>query len=392
MKILFNIIVYMTLVCLNNYLFACTIFTSASNDVVLAGNNEDMCTTNTIIHLIPPSQDNYGRILWGFKGEGNYQGGMNEYGLFFDGAGTPKVEMAYKWDLPKYNGDYVMQGALEQCKTVEEALEFIKNYKMPYLQHCHILLADATGDAVLIEWGNNKLNFLRKADKNFLIATNFNITETTDPEDECYRYLTVQNMLDNSEPNIELYKNILSLTHVEGKYPTVYSTICDLKNQKVYLYNFHNYSFCKELDLNEELAKGEKQYMIRSFFPVSTSELMFRMMNDCIDDFENVPTSLITFKINLKKPFEEEKLFINGSAKELGDWDEPGIELERINNNTFEKTIPFKEGKMFDFSISALNDKYFLFDSNNELLKEKTVEAKTDTTVIINISDWKLKE
>jgi len=233
-------IILLTLLGFNQPTNACTIFTSSSNKAVLAGNNEDMCTTNTLIHIFPSTQDSYGRILWGFKGEENYQGGMNEYGLFFDGAGTPKVEMAYKWDLPKYNGDYVMQGALEQCKTVEEALVFIKNYKMPYLQYCHILLADATGNAVIVEWGDNKMNFIRKGESNYLVATNFNITETANPTDECFRYATVEKMLKNNEPTVELFKNALSLTHVEGKYPTVYSNVCDLKNQKLYLYNFHN--------------------------------------------------------------------------------------------------------------------------------------------------------
>jgi choloylglycine hydrolase len=90
----------------------------------------------------------------------NYQGGINEHGLFYDGAGTPPVEMS-EWHLPKYEGNYVMEGALENCKTVDETLMFIKNYKMPYLKYCHILVADANGNAAIIEWGNNKLNFIK---------------------------------------------------------------------------------------------------------------------------------------------------------------------------------------------------------------------------------------
>jgi hypothetical protein len=349
-----------------------------------------MCTTNTIIQLIPSSENNYGRILWGFKGDENYQGGMNQYGLFFDGAGTPPVKMT-EWNMPEFKDGYIFETVLEKCKTVQEAIDFISPYSLPYLKFCHILLADASGDAVIVEWGNNKLNFIRKGDKNFLIATNFNITESKNPEKECQRYSTAQRMLSQSEPTVELFKNILSLTHVEGKYLTVYSTICDLKNKKIYLYNFHNYSFCKEIDLNKELLKGEKQYMIRSFFPVSTSELMFRMMNDCIDNFKNVPTRKVTFKINLNKPLDEDSIFIRGSAKELGDWDEPGIELDRINNNKFEKTISFKEGKMFDFSISGINDDFIFFDHNMEAIRETTMEIKTDTVVSITINDWEKK-
>ncbi len=372
-------------------IFGCTIFTSSSENIVLAGNNEDMCTTNTLIHLIPSSDENYGRILWGFKGDENYQGGMNQYGLFFDGAGTPPVEMT-GWNKPEFGNRYIFEAVLEKCKTVQEAIDFVSQYSLPYLEFCHVLVADASGDAVIFEWGNNKLNYLRKSDKNFLIATNFNITESANPGKECHRYSTVQNMLNQSEPSVELFRKILSLTHAEGKYPTVYSNVCDLKNQKIYLYNFHNYSFCKEIDLNEELSKGEKQYMIRSFFPESTSELMFRMMNDCIDNFENVPLKQITFKVNFKKPFTEERLFIQGNAKELGEWDNPGVELEKINNLIFEKTILFKEGKLFNFSISTLNNKYELLDSRMFPIEETTVKVKTDTTVKVYINDWRQKQ
>ena len=209
----------------------------------------------------------------------------------------------------------------QALKASEEAIKLISQYSFPYLKFCHILIADASGDAAVVEWGNNKLNFIRKGEKNYLTATNFNITETANPADECFRYSTAEKMLKKSEPSVELFKNILSLTHVEGKYPTVYSNVCDLKNQKLYLYNFHNYSYCKEIDLNVELLSGEKQYMIRSFFPVSTAESMFRVMNDCIDNFDNVPTCKVTFKIDLNKPFLNDKLYVKGSAKELGDWD-----------------------------------------------------------------------
>lgn len=163
-----------------NFSFACTIFTSSSGDAVFVGNNEDICTANSVIHIFPPGKDSFGRILWGFKAAGNYQGGMNEYGLFFDGAGTPPVKMTQP-DLPAFKGDFVFGEALKKCKTVEEAINLVKKYRMPYLQFSHLLLADATGDAAIVEWGNDKLNFIRKDGRNYLIATNFNITESADP-------------------------------------------------------------------------------------------------------------------------------------------------------------------------------------------------------------------
>jgi len=370
---------------------ACTIFTASSNNVVLAANNEDMCTTNTVIHILPPSDEKYGCIFWGFKGDSNYQGGMNEHGLFFDGAGTPPVVMT-GWDLPEFDGRYIFETVLKKCKTVTEVIELVKKYSQPYLKFSHILVADANGDAVIFEWGNNQMNYIRKGKNDFLIATNFNLTETPDPEKECNRYAKAKIMLSENGPSISLFEKILSVTHAEGNFPTVYSNLCDLKNRKMYLYNFHNYMFRKEFDLAKEFEKGEKEYMIRSFFPETNSELLFRYMNDCIDNFEDLPVHEITFKVNANKPFENNKIIIKGSAKELGDWDDSGVEMEEQSENTFQKSVMIKEGKLFGFAVTTQNEQYTPVDDRNQKTGEGVIEVKSDTTIFVNVYDWQKNE
>lgn len=367
---------------------ACTIFTSSSKNAVLAGNNEDMCTTNTMIHILPPSDDKYGRIFWGFKGDGNYQGGMNEHGLFFDGAGTPPVKMS-DWNLPEFEGRYIMETVLEKCKTVQEAIDFVKDYSQPYLKFSHILAADASGDAVIFEWGNNRMNFIRKDDENYLIATNFNLTECANPEKQCNRYSAVKKMLSENEPTVDLFENILSVTHAEGKFPTVYSNVCDLKNGKMYLYNFHNFSFRKDFDLQQEFEKGEQKYLVRTFFPETNSELIFRLMNDCIDDFDDLPLHAVTFIVNTPNLPENTALFLQGSAKELGEWDGPGIEMDKKSATAFQKTISFKEGKLFDFALATTENNFAPYDSMNQKIAEQVLEIKSDTVITIPVFDWK---
>ena len=376
---------------LNHFALACTIFTASSDNVVLAGNNEDMCTTNTLIHIIPPSDEKLGRIFWGFKGDENYQGGMNEYGLFFDGAGTPPVEMS-GWDLPEFQGRYIFETVLEKCKTVEEAITFVNDYSQPYLKFCHILVADATGDAVIFEWGNNQMNYIRKGNHNFLIATNFNLTETPNPEKECNRYATAKQMLLKNEISLSLFEKILSVTHAEGKFPTVYSNLCDLKNRKMYLYNFHNFTFRKEFDLINEFKKGEQKYLVRSFFPQTNAELNFRYMNDCIDNFEDLPLRSVTFKVNAWKPPENSKLFVQGSANELGGWDVSGVELEKQSEKAFQKTISFNEGKLFGFTLATENEALIPVGKNRQKLRGEVVDVKSDTTIVIDVYDWQQKK
>lgn len=78
-------------------------------------------------------------------------GGMNEHGLFFDGAGLPFIEMP-PCNLPEFQGRFVIESILRKCKTVEEAIAFLKQYSHPSLQYSHDLIADATGDAANTEW------------------------------------------------------------------------------------------------------------------------------------------------------------------------------------------------------------------------------------------------
>ncbi len=373
-------------------LSACTIFTSSSSKNVFAGNNEDMCTTSTVIHIIPPKDGHFGRILWGFENDENYQGGMNEHGLFFDGAGTPPVEMTKEWNLPAYDGDYVLQGALENCKTVEEALNFIKEYKMPYLKYCHILLADATGDAALIEWGNNQLNFLRKGDENYLIATNFNTTEASTINGQCYRYDIAKEILSGEEPSVENYEKALSLAHQEGNYCTVYSTICDLKEKKVYLYNFHDFSNSHTFDLKAEFEKGEQLNMIRSYFNPSFAEQSFRMRNDCISGIGSIPYRNVTFNLisEVQTPFDS--LIIRGSSAELSRWNQTGLTLTQEQPNKFSTEIQLKKGALMDYSFSSINRDYYPIDKNGIRIREITVEIKSDTVINLYVSNWKSRK
>jgi tetratricopeptide (TPR) repeat protein len=78
-------------------------------------------------------------------------------------------------------------------------------------------------------------------------------------------------MLKNAEDvSLDLVRAVLSATHQEGQYPTVYSNICDLRNGILYLYNFHNFEEVVQFNLEEELKKGKKVYDIPSLFSIKT--------------------------------------------------------------------------------------------------------------------------
>jgi len=59
---------------------------------------------------------------------------------------------------------------------------------------------------------------------------------------------------------------VLDATHQEGKYPTQYSNIYDLKNGLFYLFHYHNYEEFIEIDLSEQLKKGINSFDIPGLF------------------------------------------------------------------------------------------------------------------------------
>ncbi len=63
--------------------FPCTIFNASKNGRVLAGNNEDLNSTDSRVWFYPPTEGKHGYVYVGFDSYGT-QGGMNDQGLFFD--------------------------------------------------------------------------------------------------------------------------------------------------------------------------------------------------------------------------------------------------------------------------------------------------------------------
>jgi len=68
------------------------------------------------------------------------------------------------------------------------------------------------------------------------------------------------------EANPYFVGSVLEATHQEGKYPTQYSNIYDLKNKIIFLFHFHNYEEYLTINLEEELAKGIRYFSISPFF------------------------------------------------------------------------------------------------------------------------------
>ena len=269
---------------------ACTVFSAAKNGVVLAAANKDWDNINTRIKVIPPANGKYGIIYFGYRVAQGFQnvGGVNEMGLWYDGASLPeRSDIRNHGNKPTVSGE-LCEKALEECATVDEVIALYQTYFTPHWDG-HSMWADKQGNSVIIEYGEDDVVFVRKK-KAFQVMTNFYVSDSANARwYNCYRYKVANRMLNEAgEMSIPLFRSILDAVHQEGATPTVYSTIYDLQNGVIYVFNFHNYDELAKLNVQQELGKGENLYKMPELFNQT------RLISPASD--EQVNPAAVTFK------------------------------------------------------------------------------------------------
>jgi len=228
----------------------CTVIYGVDDDHALGGNNEDYSDPNTRIWFFPPEEGKFGLALVGYDGF-IWQGGVNDQGLFFDGMAVDEPVQVEQGNKPAYPGSLPLK-ALEVCSDVDCVLDLFDEYHAYDTWAFQFLFGDAIGNSVIIE--------PRQTNRggSFNVGTNFYQSTTNENECRyCDRYWTARSMFERADViDVELMRDILNSTHLDGDYPTLYSTIYDLKENLIYLYLFHNFEEVKVFDLDEELSKG----------------------------------------------------------------------------------------------------------------------------------------
>ena len=254
---------------------ACTIFTATYGETTLFGNNEDSINSKTYYWVVPAKAGNYGCIFFGFD---NFfpQGGINEKGLAYDANAIRPAQLNRHPELPPIKN---WQNLLGQCATVEEALQWAKQYNWGTSFAAQIHLADPTGAAAVISPGaDGELAFTHKMrGDGYFISTNFNLANPSAGGFPCQRYKTVTRMFEQRNAaealTVDYVRSVLDATHQEGPVVnTVYSNIFDLRQGVIYLYHWYQFDEVVVLKVADELAKGAVRRPIRELFSKQTVE------------------------------------------------------------------------------------------------------------------------
>ena len=245
---------------------ACTIMTLVAGDQVWMGNNEDFIKRGAV-WFVPASEGKLGRVNFGFhdewgKREDFAQGSMNEKGLAFDAAVTPKV--SWSEDKEKPSPENLIELIMDRCATVEQAVEMFRKNNCHHLANCQFMFADASGNSVVVGWKENAGLDMQYRSKDYQVVTN---THLYIPTYRCARWTRASRILaaDNN-PSIDSVRRALSAVHQEGVAFSSYSCIYDLKLQQVHIYNLTNFDEVVTFDLHDELAKGESSHLLKKLF------------------------------------------------------------------------------------------------------------------------------
>ncbi len=247
---------------------ACSIvyFIDEKTGTIYVANNEDYwLDTKAYVQYMPASKKEIARVWYGWRKFA--QGGINQAGLFFDAAITPKQSIPKGYHAP--NGRNIGDEILATCKTIKEALDFLENEKIA-IPSGHMMFGDKHGNAVVVEWiaGKRTLNYIKN---NVLIATNYLLAKPEAGGYPCYRYESIQKRIDILKQGEVVsflgFGNTLGGAAVPPNYNlenekasgTLYSSFINITEMKLFIVPKLDNNKVIKLDLNEWFLKSKRK-------------------------------------------------------------------------------------------------------------------------------------
>lgn len=254
-----SVLIITLLICLTTNIKsnACTIFTCGDGEIILVGNNEEwMYSINNSMIITAPDEKNYGRVC--FYNDSFVQGGMNEKGLFYDGATCPSTKVPYSEEKPTLGMD-LGEVVLTTCANVQEVVEMLEGHNIPQYFQDHLLFTDQSGASIVIEWINGEMIVIEK-NANYQLVTNFWLSNPELGGYPCDRYNAAKTFLEeDNELTVAYFTDILSATKQDwGDGGTLYSNVYNLTENEVYIYYRGDFTSAYKVNLSDELSQLKK--------------------------------------------------------------------------------------------------------------------------------------
>ena len=335
---------------------ACSMYKITKDGRTFVGNNEDYLSPNNQFWFEVAGDKKYGVMYMGQLN--NFaQGAINEAGLVFDGFSEPELPIENAEGKTNVFIGNAISNIMQTMSTVEEVKVYLETINLSSLSSSMIVFVDKSGTYLIVE--GDILVIGEESEKSF---SNFYYSQIETLEDvtlpwfqEGQKFIKATDghaSLGYCSNVMENYKQISS-----DLFSTQFSTIYDLTSLKIRVYLYGDFTEYIELDLIEELKKGDHKTMMVDLFP---KESMGNKFYNKYNDINN-PVLFLQEQLNPEVYSETEliKMEFNETINVLGyEW------LEQKKNT--EIAI-----KVFQYGISLMPNDYDLYDSLGEAYLEK---------------------
>lgn len=223
-------------------LFSCSIFMYSENGHAWFCGNEDWSATDPALLGVKGDASSHGYALLGWMSwlPAYAQAGVNSEGLGFDWAMVPPQR--YRADPSRKDApfDMVLE-IMRTCATVDDVVAFVTAYNFPHVTEEHILFADRNGSSCVLEFDGTDVRVIRNSEP-YQAITNFNLLRPELGGYPCARYARLSQSLGSPCLGETDLATLLDAVHQEGRYPTIYSYVADLKAMEIVAYYRHDFS------------------------------------------------------------------------------------------------------------------------------------------------------
>lgn len=243
---------------------ACSMYKITKKGKTIVGNNEDYLSPNNQFWFEKGVGSNHGVMYMGLLN--NFaQGAINEAGLMFDGFFVPYLEVTHTEGKSKIPIGDAIKKIMQEMTKVEDVKSYLQTINLGGLTNSQLVFVDRSGTYLIVEGDEMMLG--EESEKTF---SNFYYSQIKSLDEVNLDYFKKgQNFIDTTKSKFSLdycgeaMKNFSSSKISATQYTTIY----DLNSLKIRVYLFHDYSQYIEIDLKDELKKGDHRTMIADLFP-----------------------------------------------------------------------------------------------------------------------------
>jgi hypothetical protein len=257
---------------------ACSALAVVKDGRVMLGGNNDTAYSDVLRLRATPGRDGqYGRVclssevVAGWSPFGTLC--LNDAGLAVTHANTPSGGLPHDPEKPQIRHNFI-EKVVAEAATVKQAVALVRAYTFPP-QHeagMHMMLADSSGDAAVIEWSGGEMKVIQREGP-ALFMTNSLLSKPETAGGPNSRYNRGLRMLpalkDASADSVfSVLREVSVGAVIHGKeVGTLHSGVWDVTRGELHLVYRRDFDHPRIFKLSEELAKGEHSVDLTTLFP-----------------------------------------------------------------------------------------------------------------------------